>query len=265
MEEMPLKKKNFRSVFISDVHLGLRWSQAGRLNTFLDQIRCDNLYLAGDIIDGWKTGKKGFLPPAHAQVLDRILALARESRVVYLAGNHDDFQQILGERQVEGIQFCKRITHRTQDGRRFLVTHGDEFDLVEQSRQWISRIGSVAFEGFLWLDTFHNGLRSLVGKKERHLALFLKKKAKDMARKVGHFEDKLSTAAKNGLYDGVICGHIHQPEMRLLQGVPYFNCGDWIHHCSALVENLDGSLDILRLADEGRKLLPLARESALYG
>lgn len=260
---MFLKKRHFRSVFISDVHLGLRWSQAGRLNAFLDQIRCDNLYLAGDIIDGWKTGKKGFLPPAHAQVLDRLLMLARESRVVYLAGNHDDFHHFVEDCEVEGIQFCKRITHQTVDGRRFLVTHGDEFDIVEQSRQWLSRIGAVAFEGFLWLDAFHNALRTVLGKKERHLALFLKRKAKNMARKVGHFEDRLASTARKGLYDGVICGHIHQPEMRLLNGVPYFNCGDWIHHCSALVENLDGSLDILRLAESGQKLLPLVGENAV--
>ncbi len=258
-----MKRQHFRSVFISDVHLGLRWSQAGLLNAFLDQIRCDNLYLAGDIIDGWKTGQKGFLPPAHAQVLDRLLKLAQESRVVYLAGNHDNFPDFLDDHEVEGIQFCRRITHQTLDGRNFLVTHGDEFDIVEQSRQWLSKMGAVAFEGFLWFDAIHNALRSLMGKRERHLALFLKRKAKNMAQKVGHFEDRLTAIARKELYDGVICGHIHQPEMRLLQGIPYFNCGDWIHHCSALVENFDGSLDILRLADGGRKLLPLTGENVV--
>lgn len=248
-----LRPLSFRTVFISDVHLGFRGCQAQLLLDFLRSTRCETLFLVGDIVDVWSMRKGLYWPQEHNDVVRTILGKAKHgTRVVYVPGNHDDvFRSHVGT-VFGNVEIARQWIHETADGKRMLVLHGDEFDGVVQCTPWLARLGSRAYQFLIWLNRYVSALRLRMGYEYWSLAAFLKHRVKNAVQYIGAFEEAVATAAKKQGVDGLICGHIHRPEIRQVNGVLYCNDGDWVESCSALVEHRDGRLELLAWADETR-------------
>ena len=239
----------FRSVFISDVHLGTRGCQAELLLDFIKHMECDTLYLVGDIIDGWKLRSGWYWPQAHNDVVQKILRLARKGvSVIYVPGNHDEAARDYCGIHFGGVVIARDAIHETADGRRFLVTHGDEFDGVVQHAKWLAFLGDWSYRTVLMLNTWFNLVRRRMGFGYWSLSAYLKVKVKNALQFIETFETAVAEEARRRGVDGAICGHIHEAEMREIQGVTYINDGDWVESCTALVEHLDGRLEILEWA-----------------
>lgn len=241
--------RRYRTIFISDLHLGTRGCKADCLLDFLRHVESDYLYLVGDIIDGWRLQKRWFWPDKHAEVLDRLLARAREgTEVVYLPGNHDEALRRLIGRSVRGVKIRHDTIHHTAAGRRLLVVHGDVFDGVVADMRWLALAGSVAYDLALTVNTWFNVARRWFGLGYWPLSAFLKERVKAAVKFIDRYERSLAREARRRSVCGVICGHVHKPEMRTIDGVLYYNDGDWVESCSALVEHDDGRLELLEWA-----------------
>jgi UDP-2,3-diacylglucosamine pyrophosphatase LpxH len=239
----------YRSVFISDVHLGTRGCQAALLLDFIKSVECDRLYLIGDIIDGWKLKGGWHWPQAHNDVVQKILRLARKGvEVVYIPGNHDDFARDYCGVHFGGVVVARDWIHEGADGRRYLVTHGDEFDGVITHAKWLAFLGDWSYRALLALNTHWNLLRRRMGFGYWSLSAFVKVKVKNALQFIENFENAVAEEARRRGVDGVICGHIHKAEMRDIDGVLYVNDGDWVESCTAVVEHRDGRLEILEWA-----------------
>ena len=246
---MEAPPRRYRTIFISDVHLGTRGCKADCLLDFLRHVESDYLYLVGDIVDGWRLQKRWFWPDKHAEVLERLLARARDgTEVVYLPGNHDEALRKLIGRSVGGVKIRHDAIHRTADGRRLLVVHGDVFDGVVTDMRWLALVGSVAYELALTANTWLNIARRWLGLGYWPLSAFLKEQVKAAVKFIDRYERSLAHEARRRSVCGVICGHVHKPEMRTIDGVLYYNDGDWVESCSALVEHDDGRLELLEWA-----------------
>ena len=244
MTEPPTR--HYRSVFISDVHLGTRGCQAELLLDFIRHLECDALYLVGDIVDGWKLRSGWFWPQAHNDVVQKILRLARKGvAVTYIPGNHDDRIRDFCGSHFGGVVVARDAVHETADGRRFLVTHGDEFDGVVQHARWLAFLGDWAYRTVLMLNTVLNGLRRRFGFGYWSFSAFAKTRVKKALQFIENFEQAVADEARRRGVDGVICGHIHKAESRMIDGIAYINDGDWVESCTALVEHADGTLEIL--------------------
>lgn len=241
--------RKYRTVFISDVHLGTKGCQAELLLDFMRHIECDTLYLVGDIVDGWKLRSGWHWPQAHNDVVQKILRMARKGvRVVYVPGNHDDrIRDFIGI-HFGGVVVARDAIHETADGRRFLVLHGDEFDGVVQHAKWLAFVGDYAYRALIAANTLFNRARRRLGFGYWSLSAFMKTRVKNALQFVENFEAAVAGEARRRGVDGVICGHIHKAEMRDIDGVAYINDGDWVESCSALVEHEDGRLEILEWA-----------------
>lgn len=243
----PLK---YRSIFISDVHLGFRGCQARFLLDFLRSTHCKQLYLVGDIVDLWAMKGGLYWPDAHNQVVRAVLEKARTgTEVIYIPGNHDALFRDHLDVCFGDVRVCDEVVHTTADGRRFLVLHGDKFDGVVQHSLWLARLGSHAYDRLLALNGFISRVRALFGLKYWSLAGYLKHRVKDAVSYIGNYEHAVATEARQRDLDGMICGHIHHAEMRQIADVTYCNCGDWVESCTALVEHHDGRLEVLRWTD----------------
>ncbi|MCI3131897.1 UDP-2,3-diacylglucosamine diphosphatase [Phenylobacterium aquaticum] len=241
--------RRYRTVFISDVHLGTRGCQAELLLDFIRHIECDTLYLVGDIIDGWKLRSGWHWPQSHNDVVQKILRLARKGvNVIYVPGNHDDRVRDFCGVHFGGVVVARDAIHETADGRRFLVLHGDEFDGVVQHARWLAFVGDYAYRALIAANTLFNRARRRMGFGYWSLSAFLKTKVKNALQFVENFEAAVADEARRRGVDGVICGHIHKAEMRDIDGISYINDGDWVESCSALVEHADGRLEILEWA-----------------
>jgi UDP-2,3-diacylglucosamine pyrophosphatase LpxH len=241
---------HYRTVFISDIHLGTRGCQAELLLDFLRHMSCEKLFLVGDIVDGWKLKGGLFWPQAHNDVVQKILRLARKgAAVTYIPGNHDDWVRDFCGVHFGGVTVARDALHQTADGRRFLVVHGDEFDAVVRHAAWVGFAGDIAYRALLTLNTVLNRLRRRFGFGYWSLSAFLKSKVKKALQFIDNFEMAVTEEARRRHVDGVICGHIHKAEMRDIGGALYVNDGDWVESCTALVEHGDGRLEILRWAD----------------
>ena len=241
--------RRYRTVFISDVHLGTRGCQAELLLDFIRHVECDTLYLVGDIIDGWKLRSGWHWPQSHNDVVQKILRLARKGvNVIYVPGNHDDRVRDFCGVHFGGVVVARDAIHETADGRRFLVLHGDEFDGVVQHAKWLAFVGDYAYRTLIAANTLFNRARRRMGFGYWSLSAFLKTKVKNALQFVENFEAAVADEARRRGVDGVICGHIHKAEMRDIDGISYINDGDWVESCSALVEHADGRLEILEWA-----------------
>jgi UDP-2,3-diacylglucosamine pyrophosphatase LpxH len=239
-------ERRYRTVFISDVHLGTRGCQAELLLDFIRHMECEALYLVGDIIDGWKLKGGWYWPQAHNDVVQKILRLARKGvRVVYIPGNHDEAARDFFGVHFGGVVVARDAVHETADGRRFLVTHGDEFDGIVQQARWLALLGDWAYRAVLGLNTWFNLARRRLGFGYWSLSAYLKGRVKNAVAFIDAYELALADEARRRGVDGVICGHIHKAEMRDIDGVAYINDGDWVESCTALVEHPDGRLEIV--------------------
>ncbi|HWX51382.1 MAG TPA: UDP-2,3-diacylglucosamine diphosphatase [Roseomonas sp.] len=246
----------YRALFLSDTHLGMRGNRADLLLDFLNQVECDDLYLIGDIVDGWRLRRSWYWDPMHDQVIRRVLAMARAgTRVTYIPGNHDEvFRDWAGpEFAVAGVNLVLEATHVAADGRRFLLIHGDEFDSVVRYATLLAHLGDWAYDAALALNRWFNAARRRLGYPYWSLSQWLKRQVKGAVKAIDRFEVALAEEARRRGFDGVICGHIHHAEMRMVNGIAYMNDGDWVESCSALVEHADGRFELIDWAAEQRR------------
>ena len=236
---------HYRTVWISDIHLGTPGCQAQALLDFLKRVECDTLYLVGDIVDGWQLRRNWYWPQAHNDVVQKILRKARKgTRVVFVPGNHDEFLRRYVGHTFGGVEVVDEAVHVTADGRRLWVTHGDLFDGVVQCARWLAYLGDSAYTLALKLNQWFNSVRARFGLPYWSLSRYLKLKVKRAVSYVNDFEAAVAREAhKRGLH-GVVCGHIHHAEIRDIDGVLYCNDGDWVESLTALVEHADGRLAI---------------------
>ena len=238
--------KRMRTIFISDIHLGTAGCQAGPLLEFLKAYPSDNLYLVGDIVDGWQLRRRWFWPQSHNDVVQKLLRRARKGcRVVFVPGNHDEFARGFVGHEFGGIEVRQDAVHTTADGRTLWVTHGDYFDGVVQCAKWLAYLGDNAYEFTLRLNRHLNSLRARLGLPYWSLSAYLKQRVKTALNYVMDFEVAVAHEARARGHDGVVCGHIHRAEMRDIQGTLYCNDGDWVESRTALVEHFDGRLELL--------------------
>ncbi|MDO1559197.1 UDP-2,3-diacylglucosamine diphosphatase [Brevundimonas sp. 2R-24] len=239
--------RRYRTVFLSDIHLGTRGCQAELLLDFLRGMECETLYLVGDIVDGWRMKAGGFRwPQSHNDVVQKMLRLARKgAKVIYVPGNHDDRVRDFCGAHFGGVEVMREAIHVTATGKRYLVIHGDEFDGVVQHAKWLAFLGDWAYRAMLASNTWLNRARHALGMDYWSFSAFLKVRVKEALQFIENFEEAVARAAREHGVDGVVCGHIHKAEMRLIDGIEYINDGDWVESCTALVEHMDGRLEIL--------------------
>jgi UDP-2,3-diacylglucosamine pyrophosphatase LpxH len=245
------ERRRFRTIWISDIHLGTRGCNAEMLIDFLDHTDSETIYLVGDIIDGWRLKKRFYWPASHNDVVWRIMKRAkRGTRVVYIPGNHDEmFRQFTGL-NFGGVEIKRKAIHETADGRKLLVLHGDEFDAIMLAHRWLAFVGDALYVTLMKVNTVVNAVRQRMGLPYWSLSKVAKHKVKNAVEFIGRFEEVVAHEAGVRGVDGVVCGHIHTAEMRAIGGIEYYNDGDWVEGCTALVEHADGRMEVLHWADE---------------
>lgn len=238
--------RKVRAVFISDLHLGTAGCQAEALLDFLRAYPSEYLYLVGDIVDGWQLKRRWFWPQAHNDVVQKLLRRARKGcHVIFIPGNHDEFARGFVGHHFGGIEVREDAVHHTARGQSLWVTHGDHFDGVIQCARWLAYLGDNAYEFTLTVNRYLNRLRGRLGLPYWSLSAFLKHRVKRAINYMTDFEKAVAHEALKRGHQGVVCGHIHHAEMRDIDGVLYCNDGDWVESRSALVEHLDGRLELV--------------------
>ncbi len=247
--------RRLRTLFVSDVHLGCRYSQAEEFLAFLEGIEVERLYLVGDFIDGWRLKRRWHWQAVYVRIFQRLVQLATQgTRICYAPGNHDEFlRDYLHD--FGFVTVADQFVHRTADGRRFVVIHGDKFDDVERRAKWLSVIGAYGYDSLVHANGLVNWVRSGLRLADCRFSTRVKIWAKQAVRFVSDFEDRLVCHAKELHCDGVICGHIHVPRLDRYRGIVYCNTGDWVEHCSALVEYESGELELVEWSRNRSQLL----------
>jgi len=237
-------------IAISDVHLGMRASQADALCTFLKANTCDDLYLVGDIIDGWRLQRRWYFPQSHVNVLRRIFTAAkRGTRVHYVLGNHDEFLRPYLRYNIHlgGIKLVNQCEHTLATGKKFLVIHGDFFDPIMHNTRWLMILGDAAYNALIWFNLQLNWIRKKLGLPQWSLSNYLKQTAKQAVNFISNYEQQLANYCKQNGYDGIICGHIHSAAIKEFQDITYVNTGDFVESATAVVEHSDGTLELIHV------------------
>ncbi len=238
--------KHYRTIWLSDFHLGMKDAKVAYLLDFLRYNESDTLYLVGDIFDGWALSRSWHWNQFHNDVIQKILRKARKgTRVVYLPGNHDEFARDYLGLRLRRIHVMQEAVHVTADGRRLLVLHGDIFDGMIRHARWLSVLGSKAYRILLLLNRGLNRARRTLGMPYWSLSAYMKHRTKRAVQAIANFENAMVRAARSQNADGVVCGHVHFAEIREIESILYANSGDWIESCTGLVEHDDGKLEIL--------------------
>ena len=257
------EKPRYRAIFISDLHIGTPGFQADALMDFLKHHPSQMLYLVGDIVDGWQLRRRWFWPQSHNDVLQKLLRRARKGcRVIYVPGNHDEFARAFVGHAFGGVDVQEEAVHVTATGQRMWVVHGDLFDGVIQCAKWLAHVGDWLYEFTLKLNRHLNRLRARLGLEYWSLSAYLKHRVKKAVNFISDFEMAVAHEARRRGFDGVVCGHIHHAEIRTVDGVLYCNDGDWVESRTALVEHMDGRLEIVHWAGAAisKAQVPLASE-----
>lgn len=256
-------KTHYPAVWISDVHLGYKDCQAQYLLDFLNAIECDVLYLVGDIVDLWSMKRQFFWHPSHYDVLALIQQKAKDgTRVIYIPGNHDETFRHYANDSLFGIEVHKQYIHTTTANKRFLLLHGDDFDSATRYNKLISIAGDAGYDLLLFLNRWTNRIRRLFGGNYWSLASWIKARVHKAREAIDAFEKAAIHEAKKQAVDGIICGHIHHPAVKVVDGILYCNDGDWIENCTALVENNSGRIELLHWS-ETKKVIHSADISKL--
>ena len=245
---MTESRQRVRTVFLSDIHLGTRACQSNRLLQFLRDYEFDTLYLVGDIIDFWALKRGIYWPPEHNTVIQKILRAARHgARVIYIPGNHDEALRRFTEHAFGSIYIERQVVHVAADGKRYLVIHGDEYDQITTYARWLSVLGDLSYTMLLHLNRVLSWTRRrfrIAG--HWSLADYAKRNVQGAASFISGYEGEIAHHVRSRGFDGVICGHIHTPVIRELEGIQYLNCGDWVDSCTAVVEHMDGQMQLVR-------------------
>lgn len=250
-EPGPEQRRKYRTIWISDVHLGTKGCNAELLIDFLDSTDSETMYLVGDIIDGWRLKKKFYWPATHNDIVRRILKRAkRGTRIVYIPGNHDEMFRQFSGMHFGGVEIRRAAFHDTADGRRLMVLHGDEFDAVMLAHRWLAVVGDAAYHVLMEANRWVNAVRRRFGLPYWSLSKLAKHKVKNAVEFISRYEEVVARAAGARGVDGVVCGHIHTAEFRMFEGIEYWNDGDWVEGCNALVEHFDGRMEILNWPEE---------------
>lgn len=241
-------RPKYKSIFISDLHLGSKNCQAEALCDFLKNNSSDNLFLVGDIIDGWRLKRKWYFPQSHANAIRRILtASKRGANVYYILGNHDEaLRKFLPfDIEIGNIKMMDQYSYTAINGKTYLVIHGDFFDKLMVDAKWLMHLGDFAYEFMIFVNLHLNTFRNLLGMKHWSLSKWLKQNTKKALNFVHKFEDHVASYCNENGFDGIICGHIHVAAIKHFDDVDYMNCGDWVESSTALVEHFDGTFEIL--------------------
>jgi UDP-2,3-diacylglucosamine pyrophosphatase LpxH len=245
------ERRRFRTIWISDIHLGTKGCNAPLLIDFLDHTDSETMYLVGDIIDGWRLKKKVYWPPEHNDIVWRILKRAkRGTRIVYIPGNHDEMIRPFAGMNFGGVEIQRAAFHETADGRRLMVLHGDEFDAIMLAHRWLAFVGDALYHLMMGLSRWVNVARRAFGLPYWSLSKVAKHKVKNAVEFISKYEELVARAAAERGVDGVVCGHIHTAEIRAFDGIEYYNDGDWVEGCTALVEHFDGRMELLHWPEE---------------
>jgi len=241
---------HYKTLVVSDVHLGTKGSKAKELVKFLKQCSCDRLILNGDIIDGWQLKKYGTWKRKHTRFFNRILKMIEEykTEVIYLRGNHDDFLDQVLPFKVGNLTIARDLMIES-NGKKFYVVHGDIFDSITTNLKWVAKLGDVGYTFLLWVNSQYNQYRRRKGLPYYSLSKVVKSKVKSAVSYIDDFEKQLVEIAKIKACDGIICGHIHQPALKEIDGLIYMNSGDWVESMSALAEDEEGNWSLVYYAD----------------
>ncbi|MDH4944497.1 UDP-2,3-diacylglucosamine diphosphatase [Sulfurimonas sp. C5] len=238
----------YKSIFVSDIHLGTRFSQADQFLDFLKNTESENLFLVGDIIDGWAIRRKFKWHQTHSDVIQKILRKARKgTQVFFITGNHDEFLRpfspiLMGE----NLKIITETEYKAVNKKRYLITHGDFFDSITMTKKWLALLGDMGYDFILYLNHILNKIRKLFKiKKYWSLSKYVKDNVKSSVSFITDFEGILANHAQRQGFEGVICGHIHKAEAKMIENIEYLNCGDWVESCSCIVEHFDGKFEVL--------------------
>jgi UDP-2,3-diacylglucosamine pyrophosphatase LpxH len=240
------KKTYYKTIVISDVHLGTKNSKAKELLKFLKMHTCDKLILNGDIVDGWRLQKSGKWEKHHSSLLKYIIKLIdqKKTQVVYIRGNHDDFVDKIIPFTFQKLTIVREHYHMSSN-KKYLVIHGDIFDHITSKMRWLAKLGDLGYSLLLWINKIYNNRRIRRGKSYFSISKVIKHKVKQAVSYISNFEEKLTNLASARHCDGIICGHIHHPDISIKRNIEYMNSGDWVESLSALVEKNDGTWHIL--------------------
>lgn len=245
------QRRKYRTIWISDIHLGTKGCNAEMLIDFLDHTDSETLYLVGDIIDGWRLKKKFYWPALHNDIVWRVLKRAhRGTRIVYIPGNHDEMIRPFSGMNFGGVEIQRAAFHETADGRKLMVIHGDEFDTIMLAHRWLAFVGDALYHAAMALNIWVNRVRRWFDLPYWSLSKMAKHKVKNAVEFISRYEEVVARAAAERGVDGVVCGHIHTAEIRTFDTIEYYNDGDWVEGCNALVENFDGSMELLHWPEE---------------
>ena len=248
------------------MHLGTPGCKAEALAEFLKHTPCDHLYLVGDIIDGWRLQSQFFWPQEHSNVIRRILTKSkRGTKVTYVAGNHDEFlRKFVGYKlEMGNIRLVNEAAHVTADGRRLLVIHGDQFDVITRYHKWLARAGDAVYTATMAASWWLNRGRAALGLRYWSLSAFAKKHVKTAVNIISDFESSVARECRRRGFDGAVCGHIHHADIRQIDGVTYHNCGDWVESCTALAEDRHGRMRVLSWNVEGAAVSAAAESNVV--
>ena len=264
MTDIDTEARRYRTLFISDVHLGSKAAKTDFLLDFLRLHDADTIILVGDIVDGWRLKRTWYWPQPCNDVVQKLLRKARKgTRIIYIPGNHDEFTRDFPGVHFGGIEVANRHIHEAGDGRKYLVLHGDEFDVVVRNARVLAYLGDWAYDAAIAINVVFAAIRRKLGLPYWSFSSWAKQQVKTAVNFIGEFQKVVAEEARRNNADGVICGHIHHAVITEIDGIRYINSGDWVESCTAIAEHHDGEMELItwqKLASAPADVVPVSRQ-----